>query len=76
MYALCASMTAYAADHRTELHRITHSIRYADRMPPDFSAMLLKDYLYIEDGYREKLLGIPEFSRWLSAKGRLINGTV
>lgn len=25
---------------------------------------------------REKLLGIPEFSRWLSAKGRLINGTV
>ena len=76
MYALCASMTAYAADHRTELHRIANSIRYADRMPPDFSAMLLKDYLYIEDGYREKLLGIPEFSRWLSAKGRLINGTV
>jgi hypothetical protein len=76
MYALCASMTAYAADHRTELHRIANSIRYADRMPPDFSAMLLKDYLYIEDGYKEKLLGIPEFSRWLSAKGRLINGTV
>ena len=76
MYALCASMTAYAADHRTELHRIANSIRYADGLPPDFSAMLLKDYLYIEDGYKEKLLGIPEFARWLSAKGRLINGTV
>lgn len=76
MYALAAAMTAYARDHRTEMSRIANSIRYADRMPPDFSAMLLKDYMYIEDGYREKLLGISEFSRWLSSKGRLINGTV
>ncbi len=76
MYALAAAMTAYARDHRTQLNRIANSIRFADRMPPDFSAMLLKDYLYIEEGYREKLLSIPEFSRWLSSKGRLINGTV
>ena len=76
MYALSAAMTAYAADHRTELHRIANSIAYANRMPPDFSAMLLKDYMYIQEGYRETLMKIPEFSRWLSSKGRLINGTV
>ena len=76
MYALCAAMTAYARDHKTQLSRIANSIRFADRMPPDFSAMLLKDYMYIEDGYREKLMQIPEFSRWLSTKGRLLNGTV
>lgn len=76
MYALCAAMTAYAREHKNELPRIANSITYADYMPPDFSAMLLKDYMYIEQGYREKLLGIPAFARWLSTKGRLLNGTV
>ena len=76
MYALAAAMTAYARNHRDETDRIANSIQYADRMPPDFSAMLLKDYMYIEPGYRERLMRIPEFSRWLSTKGRLLNGTV
>jgi hypothetical protein len=35
--------------------------------------MLLKDYMAIEKGYKEKLLKIPEFSRWLISKGRLLN---
>lgn len=76
MYALCSAMTAYAREHRDEMQRITNSIRYADRLPPDFSTLLLKDYMYIEDGYRAKLLGIPEFAKWLSTKGRLLNGIV
>lgn len=76
MYALTAAMTAYARAHKDEISRIANSISYADRMPPDFSAMIMKDYMYIEKDYREKLLQIPAFSRWLSAKGRLINGVV
>lgn len=76
MYALCASMTAYARDHKDEMRRITNSIIYADKMPPDFSTVLLKDYMYIEEDYREKLLQIPEFARWLSTKGKLLHGTV
>ena len=76
MYALASAMTAYARAHKDEMSRIGNSIAYADRMPPDFSAMLMKDYMYIEKNYREKLLQIPAFSRWLSTKGRLINGVV
>lgn len=76
LYALCAAMTAYAREHKDQLDRITNSILYAEKFPPDFSAMLLKDYLYLEKGYREKLLKIPAFSRWLSTKGRLLNGIV
>lgn len=76
LYALASAMTAYAKDHKQELGRITNSILYAEKFPPDFSAMLLKDYLYIEKGYKEKLLKIPAFSRWLSTKGRLLNGIV
>ena len=76
MYALTAAMTGYARTNKNDIPRITNSLIYADRMPPDFSAMLMKDYMYIEPNYREKLLQIPTFSRWLSTKGRLINGVV
>lgn len=76
MYALCAAMTAYARDHRDDIRRIANSVQYADRMPPDFSTVLFKDYMYIEKDFRAKLLRIPEFSAWLSTKGRLLHGTV
>lgn len=76
MYALTASMTAYARNHKNEIRRIANSIRYADRMPPDFSAVLMKDYMYIGENYKEKLMTIPEFTRWLQSKGGMINGSV
>ncbi len=76
MYALTSSMAVYAREHKDEIDRIANSIAYADCMPPDFSAMLLRDYMYIEEGYKERLMSIPAFSRWLSSKGRLINGSV
>lgn len=76
LYALCSAMTAYARAHKDDMRRIANSIRYAERMPPDFSAVLLKDYMAIEHDYRARLLQIPEFSAWLSSKGRLLNGTV
>lgn len=76
LYALTSSMTNYAKEHSDDLERIANSIRYADRMPPDFSVVLLKDYMYIEEGYKEKLMTIPEFNRWLQTKGRYMNGSV
>ena len=76
MYALTASMTAYARAHKDDMGRITNSIRYGNRMPPDFSAVLMKDYMYIEKNFKEKLIRIPEFGKWLQTKGALMNGSV
>lgn len=76
MYALIASMTVYAREHKDDMGRIANSIRYAEKMPPDFSTILMKDYMYIDKHYKEKLMTIPEFSRWLQMKGRLMNGSV
>lgn len=76
MYALTASMTSYARDHKNDLTCIANSIIYAERMPPDFSTVLMKDYMYIEKDYKNKLMSIPEFGRWLQTKGRLLNGSV
>ena len=74
MYALCAAMVSYAREHKDELSLIANSIAYADKMPPDFSAVVLRDYMYIEKNYKEKLMNIPAFSSWLRKKGRLLNG--
>jgi hypothetical protein len=76
MYALISSMVAYAREHKDDMRLIANSIEYADRMPPDFSTVLMKDYLYIEKGYRERLMRVPEFAKWLRTKGRLMNGIV
>ena len=74
LYALVSSMTRYASEHRTELSRIANSIKYADRLPPDFATVLMQDYMYIEEGYRDKLMKIPEFVRWINTQGVLLNG--
>ena len=76
MYALCSAMVSYAREHKTEMARIANSISYANKMPPDFSAVLMKDYMYIEKNYKEKLMAIPEFAKWLRTKGRLVNGSI
>ena len=76
MYAMISSMVVYAREHKNDIKKITNSIEYAFTMPPDFSTVLLKDYMYIEKGYREKLIQIPEFAKWLRTKGRMINGSV
>ena len=74
LYALVAAMTDYAARHRTDMTRITNSIVYASKLPPDFSAVLLQNYIYLEPGYKEKLMRIPAFTKWLHEKGRYLNG--
>ena len=73
VYALISSMLSYAKLHKDDLDLIENSINYAMRLSPEFSTILLKDYLYIEKDYQKKLLRIPAFSRWLSSKGRLLD---
>ena len=76
MYALISSMVTYAREHKRDMVKIANSIEYAAMMPPDFATVLLKDYMYIEKDYKEKLLKIPEFAKWIRTKGRMINGGV
>lgn len=76
MYALVSAMTAYAREHKDDLKQIRNSILFAGKMPVDFSTVLMRNYLSIEKNYREKLMRIPEFMRWMQTKGRLLNGSV
>lgn len=76
LYAIISSMTAYAREHRNEMDRINNSLEFAQMMPPDFVAVLLKDYMYIEKDYKQKLMKCPEFIDLASRYGRYFNGNI
>ena len=76
LYALTSSMAAYAREHKDDMARIANSIHYADHIPPDFSVVYMKDLMCIAEDYRERLLTIPEFARWLRTKGAMVNGAI
>jgi len=69
LYATIASMIAHAKKHCDRLDKIENSIEYAKRMPPDFTTMILKQYMAFEEDYKLKLLRMPSFSSWLSDQG-------
>lgn len=76
MYALIASMVYYAKKHKEDMTGIANSLHYASSMPPDFATVLMKDYMYIDKNYKERLMTIPEFVTWLRTQGSMLNGSV
>ena len=74
IYALTSAMVTYAKKYKDDLDKIANSIRYAEKLPPDFALILLKDYMYIDKDYKLKLLRIPEYEKWARTKGRLLDG--
>ena len=74
LYALVCSMAKYASEHRNDMDAIANSIAYAEQLPPDFSVVLMQDYMHIEEGYKDKLMGLPGFIKWVRSRGTLLNG--
>lgn len=72
LYALVASMTAYAREHSDNIRELENSINYAFSLPSDYAFVLVKNYIAL--GLREKLLGSPSFVRFLNTKGKMLNG--
>ena len=73
LYALISSMVSYAKRYKDDEIKIENSINYAKNLPPDFSVVLLKDYMYLEKDYIKKLTRIPLYQKWLKEKGRLLD---
>lgn len=73
MYALVSSMVDYARGCMNDMTKIANSIKYSMQLPPDFASVLLKDYMLLKDDFREKMMVIPEFSRWLQKNGKYFN---
>lgn len=76
LYALCSSMVAYARENKNNMKKIINSIEYAKKLPVEYSVLLLKDYLYIDDELKKKLLQTPEFVSWINEKGNIVNAII
>ena len=76
LYMLTNSMISYAKEHKDELDRIENSIEYASKMPAEFSTMLIKSYMHLDEDYMQKLVAMPAFAKWLRVKGELLNGGI
>jgi hypothetical protein len=74
LYALVSSMSKYASEHRDDLNAIANSIAYAEQLPPDFSVVLMQDYMCLEEDYKDKLMMLPGFVKWVRSRGALLNG--
>ncbi len=75
IYALTSAMVNYARKYKNDLNKISNSIKYAEKLPPDFALILLKDYMYIDKNYKLTLLRIPEYEKWAKTRGRLLDGS-
>ena len=73
IYALINSMTHYAYANKDNLKKIGNSIIFANQLPPEYSLILIKDYMTFENNFIHKLLTIPEFNKWINTKGRILN---
>jgi len=73
LYALVSAMTARARAVKDDLDAIERSIRYAGKLPADFSVVYMKDLLHLEPDYREKLMRIPAFIQWVADKGAVLD---
>ncbi|MBR3966310.1 MAG: AAA family ATPase [Clostridia bacterium] len=76
MYAVVSSMINYASDHRFELDKIGNSLKYIEKFPADYIALLLQNYELIEDDYKDILIKIPEYIRLIEKRSVMRNGSV
>lgn len=76
LYALSTSIVAYVRQHKDDMKSIINSINYAQNMPVEYSIITLKDYLYIDEDLKHKLLKTKEYTKWLSDKGAILNAIV
>jgi len=75
LYGVVSGMVAYAVreDVRLNTAKLANSVRYAMKLPPDFGAVLLHDYLAVEQ-LTTPLFSIPEFLLWMKKNGAYYDG--
>jgi hypothetical protein len=73
LYALVSSVVAHAKTVMQDMTAIENSVKFAQRLPPDFAAIMLRDYMAFAPDYRNELMRLRAFSDWLGKYGSLFN---
>ena len=73
LYATISAMAAHARAHAGDRTSIANALAYAVQMPPDFAAVLFRDFCTISPELKQSMMTTPEFNTWLSKNGRFFN---
>ncbi len=76
VYAVVCSMSAYAKEHMDDLEKIGNSLHYAEKLPADYIAILLKNYEAMKPNYKDVLMNVPEYINLLAKRSIVRNGSV
>lgn len=76
LFALISVMLAYAREHSDDTVMIGNAIDYSEKLPPDFSVSFMKELINMEENYRNFVIALPAYRRWMDRKGRYFNGIV
>lgn len=74
LYSLVSQMTTYAKAHPDDIERIINSLKYAEKMPADFSTLLVKNYMNISTHFKHRLMSTDYFTDLIQRKGAIFNG--
>ena len=69
LYAVVGAISDYARDHKDDVEGLANSIRYARKLPRDYSFLIFKAYGEMFDDERKKLIAIPGFREWFNEVG-------
>lgn len=73
-YAIVTSMIEYVRmNPKLSDDKIENSIKFIEGFPPEYSTVLLRDYLNISESFKKRLMGIPLFMNWMRTKGKLLD---
>ena len=76
LYALVSSMIAHARESQRDMKGIENSIEYSFLLPPDYSAVLIKGYHSISKDFKNRLMTLPAYVKWMEKRGKLLNGNL
>lgn len=75
LFALSSAIYEYARKHKDELEieKIDNSIDYIQRLPKEYSVLIMYDYNCLGDEFLTKLKKSGKYLKWLEKNGKLLN---
>ena len=74
VFAVTCAIIRYAKMRKPTIKRLVNAIKYAHKLPKDFTLLVFTNYLNLDEDIVKKLTADPEFMRFMSQEGKILNG--
>ena len=76
LYALVFSLTTKAKKIKYDEVKISNSLRYASKLPTDYTSLLVQNYFLFDKDYKRYLCGLDEYRSLVTKHGVRFNGSI